>query len=126
MPLWERQIEEWLAEKPERTAAADFDGFWEETQSLAQSQSLNPEIVSVDYPSKKLSAYQVSFDAFDRGRIQAWLLVPTTSASEKLPALIRWHDYLGFVDGSAHTYRGHFRDSSCLCQIFGGTGILPT
>ena len=31
MPLWERQIEEWLAEKPERTAAADFDGFWDET-----------------------------------------------------------------------------------------------
>ena len=28
MPLWERQIEEWLAEKPERTAAADFDAFW--------------------------------------------------------------------------------------------------
>ena len=96
MPLWERQIEEWLAEKPERTAAADFDGFWEETKSLAQSQPLNPEVVSVDYPSKKLSAYQVSFDAFDRGRIQAWLLVPTTSTSEKLPALIRWHDYLGF------------------------------
>ena len=40
MPLWERQIEEWLAEKPERTAAADFDGFWDETKSLAQSQPL--------------------------------------------------------------------------------------
>ena len=96
MPLWERQIEAWLTEKPERTAADDFDAFWEETQSLAQSQPLNPEVTAVDYPSKKISAYQVSFDAFDRGRIQAWLLVPTTSTSEKLPALIRWHDYLGF------------------------------
>ena len=96
MPLWERQIEAWLAEKPERTAAADFDAFWEETQSLAESQPLNPEVVSVDYPSRKLSVYQVSFDAFDRGRIQAWLLVPTISTQEKLPTLIRWHDYLGF------------------------------
>ena len=96
MPLWERQIEEWLAEKPKRTAAADFDAFWDETQSLALSQALNPEIVSVDYPTKKIAAYQVSFDAFDRGRIQAWLLVPTNSTSSKLPALIRWHDYLGF------------------------------
>ena len=96
MPLWEHQIEEWLAEKPQRTAAADFDAFWDQTQSLAQSQPLNPEVVSVEYPSKKLSVYQVSFDAFDRGRIQAWLLVPTHSTSEKLPALIRWHDYLGF------------------------------
>ena len=96
MPLWERQIEEWLAEKPERTAAADFDAFWEETQSLALSQTLKPEVVAVDYPTKKISAYQVSFDAFDRGRIQAWLLVPTNSTSNKLPALIRWHDYLGF------------------------------
>ncbi len=96
MPLWERQIEEWLTEKPQSTAAPDFEAFWEETQSLAQSQPLNPEAVSVDYPSKKLSAYQVSFDAFDRGRIQAWLLVPTASTSEKLPALLRWHDYLGF------------------------------
>ncbi len=96
MPLWERQLNEWLAEEPERTAAADFEAFWDETQWLAQSQPLNPEVVSVDYPSKKLSAYQISFDAFDRGRIQAWLLVPTTSTSEKLPALIRWHDYLGF------------------------------
>ena len=96
MPLWERQIEEWLAERPQRTAAADFEAFWDETQSLAQSQPLNAEVVSVEYPSKKLSAYQVSFDAFDRGRIQAWLLVPTSSTSEKLPALIRWHDYLGF------------------------------
>ena len=96
MPLWERQLNEWLTEKPERTAAPDFEAFWDETQSLAQSQPLNPEVVSVEYPSKKLSAYQVSFDAFDRGRIQAWLLVPTTSTSEKLPALIRWHDYLGF------------------------------
>ena len=96
MPLWERQIEEWLAEKPERTAAADFDAFWEETQSLALSQTMNPEVISVDYPSKKISVYRVSFEAFDRGRIQAWLLVPTESASSKLPALIRWHDYLGF------------------------------
>ena len=83
MPLWERQIEEWLAEKPERTAAADFDAFWEETQSRALSQPLNPEVVTVDYPTKKISAYQVSFDAFDRGRIQAWLLVPNTSTSEQ-------------------------------------------
>ena len=96
MPLWERQINEWLAEKPQRTAAPDFDTFWNQTRSLAQSQPLNPEVSSVEYPSKKLSVYQVSFDAFDRGRIQAWLLVPTHSASEKLPALIRWHDYLGF------------------------------
>ena len=96
MPLWERQIEEWLAEKPQSTAPSDFDGFWDETQSLAQSQPLNPEVVSVDYPSKKLSAYQVSFDAFDRGRIQAWLLVPNATTADKLPALIRWHDYLGF------------------------------
>ena len=96
MPLWERQVEEWLTKKPQSTAAADFEAFWEETQSLAQSQPLNPEVISVDYPSKKLSAYQVSFDAFDRGRIQAWLLVPTASTSKKLPALIRWHDYLGF------------------------------
>ena len=96
MPLWERQLKEWLAEKPERTASPDFEAFWEETQSLAQSQPLNPEIISVDYPSKKLSAYQVSFDAFDRGRIQAWFLVPTASTSEKLPTLICWHDYLGF------------------------------
>ena len=96
MPLWERQIEEWLAEKPEGTVPADFETFWEETQSLALTQPLNPEIVSVDYPSKKISAYQVSFDAFDRGRIQAWLLVPTNSTSNKMPALIRWHDYLGF------------------------------
>ena len=96
MPLWERQIEEWLAEKPERTAAADFDAFWAETQSLASSQPLNPEIVSVDYPTKKITAYRVSFDAFDRGRIQAWLLVPTSPTSQKFPTLIRWHDYLGF------------------------------
>ena len=96
MPLWERQLNEWLTEKPQRTAAPDFEAFWAETQSLAQSQPLNPEVVPVDYPSKKLSAYQVSFDAFDRGRIQAWLLVPTTSTSEKLPALIHWHDYLDF------------------------------
>lgn len=96
MPLWERQIEEWLTEKPQSTAAPDFEAFWDETLSLTQSQPLNPEVVSVDYPSKKLAAYQISFDAFDRGRIQAWLLVPTTSTSEKLPALIRWHDYLGF------------------------------
>ena len=96
MPLWERQIEEWLAEKPQSTALSDFDGFWDETQSLAQSQPLNPEVISVGYPSKKLSAYQVAFDAFDRGRIQAWLLVPNTTTADKLPALIRWHDYLGF------------------------------
>ncbi len=96
MPLWESQIETWLTATPERTAPADFDAFWDETQSLAQSQPLNPEITAVDYPSKKLSAYEISFDAFDRGRMRAWLLVPTTSQSEKLPALIRWHDYLGF------------------------------
>ena len=67
MPLWESQIETWLAATPERTAPADFDAFWDETQSLAQSQPLNPEITAVDYPSKKLSAYEISFDAFDRG-----------------------------------------------------------
>ncbi len=95
MRLWERQVDEWLAKKPERTATPDFEAFWDDTQSQAQSQPLNPEIISVDYPSKKLSVYKVSFDAFDRGRIQAWLLVPT-STSEKRPAIIRWHDYLGF------------------------------
>ena len=98
MPLWERQLDQWLATTPERTVSPDFDAFWDESQSLAQSQPLNPQVVSVDYPSPKLSAYHVSFDAFDRGRIQAWLLVPSLPAStvEKLPALILWHDYLGF------------------------------
>ena len=55
MPLWESQVKEWLTEKPERTAAPDFEAFWDETQSLAQSQPLNPEVISVDYPSKKPS-----------------------------------------------------------------------
>lgn len=98
MPFWENQLDQWLSEKPQRTATSDFDAFWEETQSLALSQSLNAQVASVDYPSPKLSAYQVSFDAFGRGRFQAWLLAPSlpTAPPEKLPVLILWHDYLGF------------------------------
>ena len=34
MPLWERQIEEWLTEKPQSTTAPDFEAFWDETQSF--------------------------------------------------------------------------------------------
>ena len=67
MRLWERQLDQWLAETPQPTVAPDFEGFWDETRSLAQSQPLSPQVVNVDYPSKKLSAYQVSFDAFGRG-----------------------------------------------------------
>ena len=97
MRLWERQLDQWLAETPQPTVAPDFEGFWDETRSLAQSQPLSPQVVNVDYPSKKLSAYQVSFDAFGRGCLKAWLLMPAlTSPPEKLPALILWHDYLGF------------------------------
>ena len=29
MPLWERQIEEWLTEKPQSTAPSDFEEFWD-------------------------------------------------------------------------------------------------
>ncbi|HIB90321.1 TPA: hypothetical protein EYO57_24575 [Candidatus Poribacteria bacterium] len=64
MLLWERPLSQWLAETPQSTAAPDFEGFWNETQSLMQSQPLSSQVINVDYPSKKLSAYQVSFDAF--------------------------------------------------------------
>ena len=103
MPLWESQIETWLTATPERTAPADFDAFWDETQSLAQSQPLNPEITAVDYPSKKLSAYEISFDAFDRGRMRAWLLVPTTSQSENFPRSSAGTTTSVFGGVSAHT-----------------------
>ena len=60
-------LEELEHYKPPRTAQPDFEEFWERTKAEGLAQPLNPELVPIDYPVKRVQVFSATFDGFAGG-----------------------------------------------------------
>ncbi|MCA0756846.1 acetylxylan esterase [Paenibacillus sp. N4] len=80
---------------PELTKKDDFEEFWIRTIRQAKEVPLNPERVEVEYPSKHVKVYAISYNGMDDTRIHGWYIVPAFLKKEKYPCLIHYHGFNG-------------------------------
>ena len=80
---------------PPLTKRPDFDEFWEETRKKAYSVPLEPERELYDYPNDNVAVYKISYNGFDKTRINGWFMVPTFLKKDKYPCLIHYHGFGG-------------------------------
>ncbi|TBL81071.1 acetylxylan esterase [Paenibacillus thalictri] len=80
---------------PPLTKKDDFDAFWAGTIRQARSVPLRPEIQPVDYPSRHVKVYDISYNGMDETRIHGWFLVPAFAKQDRYPCLIHYHGFTG-------------------------------
>lgn len=89
--LVDMSYEELLEYMPEQYKEDDFDSFWEETLKEANAESLNEEIIKIEYLVKEIDAFKVFFDGFSAGRICGYYLLPKTEPP--FPVILYFHGY---------------------------------
>ncbi|WP_127529499.1 acetylxylan esterase [Paenibacillus kobensis] len=78
---------------PPLTRQDDFDAFWAATLQQAQDVPLLPERTLIDYPSKHVRVYDISYNGMDETRIRGWLIVPAFADQTTYPCLIHYHGF---------------------------------
>jgi len=86
--------------KPDLTAQADFDSFWEETIAQSNRQPLNAKLEYYPYPVEQVKVFQAQYEGFGTGtRVNGWYIVPKTplkvGKDGKFPAIVQFHGYSG-------------------------------
>jgi len=76
-----------------QTKEPDFDTFWEEVCEDSAAQPLDPQSRPIDYPVPGLVVEEISYAAFDGGRIAGWYLAPSGGGPH--PSLAFFHGYSG-------------------------------
>jgi cephalosporin-C deacetylase len=89
----ENAAKELYSYAPPLTRKADFDDFWKLTVQQAKDVPLNSEKVKINYPSKHVSVYDISYNGMDETRINGWFIVPTFVRKDKYPCLIHYHGF---------------------------------
>jgi cephalosporin-C deacetylase len=80
---------------PALTKKDDFDEFWADTIRQAKAVPLRPARTLVDYPSRHVKVYDISYNGMDETRINGWFIVPAFLQKEKYPVLIHYHGFTG-------------------------------
>jgi cephalosporin-C deacetylase len=87
-------LEELRKYNPSLTARPDFEDFWGKTVSTSKEQTLNAELIPVDYPTAKVKVWDVYYDGFENSRIHGRYILPEGIAKgTKIPAIIIHHGY---------------------------------
>ena len=94
MLLYDLPLEQLKTFTLPQTCEPDFDLFWERILARSKRQPLEPEVAPMDYPVPEVRVQNVSFAAFDGGRIAGWLITPA-NGDEPRPTLVFFHGYSG-------------------------------
>ncbi len=86
--------------RPQLTAQADFQAFWQQTLAESAAQPLNATLEECAYPVERVSVYRVRYDGFGKDtRICGWYLVPKEGyrleRDGRTPTLVIYHGYGG-------------------------------
>ncbi|TBL81787.1 acetylxylan esterase [Paenibacillus thalictri] len=94
MPMVDWPLPKLREYRPDSTAEADFDVFWQKQKELSAQTPLNPQLKELDYPVKVATVYEVTYDGADGTPVHGWYVVPKHAAAP-MPAMVRYHGYSG-------------------------------
>lgn len=97
-----------LPQKRER----DFDEFWKRMLARSKQQPLDPQAQRIEYAVPDVRVDQVSYAAFDGGRIVGWSITPAKVRAR--PTLIFFHGYSGNKGRIAHYLMWALQGFTCL------------
>lgn len=95
MANFDLPLEDLQAYQPERSEAADFDAFWEDTLATSRAKATAPDLTPYTPPLKTVDVFDVSFSGFDGQRVKAWLVQPA-DVTGPLPCVV---EYIGYGGG---------------------------
>ena len=90
----------------------DFDGFWQHMLERGREQPLDPIANRVTYAVPDVRVEEVSFAAYDGGRVVGWSITPADVAPR--PTLIFFHGYSGDKGRIAHYLMWALQGFTCL------------
>ncbi|HOE67667.1 MAG TPA: acetylxylan esterase [Candidatus Hydrogenedentes bacterium] len=115
-----------------QTKEPDFDAFWRRILDRSKAQPLDASAATIPYVTPEVRVEEVSFAAYDGGRIAGWSL--SLRETKPRPTMIFWHGYGGHK-GSIMDFlvwalqgitvltfdvRGQLGDSTDLAEYPGG------
>lgn len=109
--------------KPDLTKCSDFDQFWAETIEESKRTPLNPLLRKIDYPSRYVTVYDITYCGFDGTPIHGWYLVPNFTSGGKSSCLINYHGFggsRGTPSGLMHWVLSGMSVISVDCRMQGG------
>lgn len=95
MNILEKRKAELYAYSAERTAADDFELFWERTLGASRNKPLNGKREEADTLSLYMTAYQITYEGYDHTPIHGWYVLPKFMDAAKLPCVVIYHGYHG-------------------------------
>lgn len=106
----------------------DFDDFWRRMLACSQQQPLDPAAEPVPYAVADVRVEQVSYAAFDGGRIVGWSITPIKVLPR--PTLIFFHGYSGDKGKIANYLMWALQGFTCLTfdvrgQLGDSTDLAP-
>jgi len=90
----------------------DFDDFWQRLLERSREQPLDPASAQVPYAVPDVRVEDVSFAAYDGGRVVGWSITPVDLAPR--PTLIFFHGYSGDKGRIAHYLMWALQGFTCL------------
>jgi len=95
VPLTDLTYAELTEYRPEFTAPADFDGFWEQTLAEARAHTTAPVVTPVtDSLLTTVEVFDVRFPGWNGEPVAAWLLLPRGTEGP-LPTIVKYIGYSG-------------------------------
>ncbi len=95
MAFFDLSYEQLLDYKPSRGEPDDFDAFWQETLTEANTHALNAQFTPYTLTLKTLEVHDASFAGYAGQEIKGWMILPA-QRSGKLPCVV---EYIGYGGG---------------------------
>ncbi len=95
-----------------QTKEPDFDAFWDRMLERNAAQPLAAASEPAPYAVPDVRVEQVSFEAFDGGRIVGWSITP--ASVQRRPTLLFFHGYTGNKTKIAHYLMWALQGFTCL------------
>ena len=93
MPVFDMPLEELQSYRPQRTAEADLEAYWEQTLEESRRSPLNSAVELLDYPVDGPQFYQIWYDGWREARICGWFIAPPNEGP--FPVVVVYHGYGG-------------------------------
>ena len=95
MPIFDKELPDLEAYKPEREEQPDFDSFWSATLDEARQHPVDARFEPVDALLSTVDVFDVTYRGFGGDEIRGWFVLPR-GADAPLPCVV---EYIGYGGG---------------------------